>query len=115
MARKFGDKNKLTIAVKDAVEHAFKTVGGERYLVTLAKEEPKIFCALLGKCIPAAVAVSVSHHFDLGAAMLAAEETRRRLAGDTQPILELSPDKPDTSEASKAKPLKTNKNKSDLP
>jgi hypothetical protein len=112
-----GATNKMTRDIKAAIESAFRQKNGKRnaYLLKLADEEPAIFCNLVAKCIPAAVAVSVSHHFDLGAAMLAAEETRRRLAGDTQLMIELNPDKPDTIEASKDKPLKVNKNKSDLP
>ena len=75
MARTKGAKNKMTIAIKDAVEHAFSTVNRDgQYLVTLSKEHPQVFCALVSKCIPTAVAVDVKHHIDLGNAMLEASQ-----------------------------------------
>ena len=76
MARTKGAKNKMTIAIKDAVEHAFSTVNRDgQYLVNLSKEHPQVFCALVSKCIPAAVAVDVKiHAIDLGNAMLEASQ-----------------------------------------
>lgn len=50
--RKKGTPNKLTVQVKDAIQNAFSTVGGEKYLVKVAKEDPRTFCALLGKVLP---------------------------------------------------------------
>lgn len=50
--RKAGTPNKTTAALKDAILNAFATVGGESYLVKVAKEDPKTFCALLGKVLP---------------------------------------------------------------
>jgi hypothetical protein len=47
-----GVPNKTTRALKDAVMNAFETVGGEAYLVTVAKTDPKTFCALLGRVLP---------------------------------------------------------------
>ena len=81
MARKHGDVNKMTRDIKSAVEQAFKTVNGKNNagLVKLAKDEPKVFYALVARCIPAAVAVSVEHSFDLGSAMIAAHENQERL------------------------------------
>ena len=80
MARTKGAKNKITIAVKDAVENAFTTVNdGGKYLVWLSKEHPAAFVSLVGKCIPAAVAVSVTHQFDLLDAMNEAAKNQQRL------------------------------------
>lgn len=50
--RKRGSPNKLTRDVKLAIENAFVEVGGEKYLVKIAKEQPAVFCRLLGQIIP---------------------------------------------------------------
>lgn len=47
-----GASNKITRDIKEAIARAFEAVGGEEYLVTIAREDPKTFCALLGKMIP---------------------------------------------------------------
>lgn len=47
-----GTPNKVTATVKEALQAAFDEVGGKDYLVKIAKEEPKAFCALIGKIIP---------------------------------------------------------------
>jgi hypothetical protein len=38
--------------LKENLMTAFRQVGGKRYLVKLAKENPEIFCRLLGKVLP---------------------------------------------------------------
>jgi len=53
--RKRGVPNKLTAHIREAVENAFVEVGGENYLVKIAKEDPRIFCTLLGKILPTQV------------------------------------------------------------
>lgn len=50
--RKKGVPNKATAQLKDAILNAFVTVGGETYLAGVAKDDPKTFCALLGKVLP---------------------------------------------------------------
>lgn len=50
--RKAGTPNVTTRALKDAIMHAFDTVGGENYLVSVAKDDPRTFCTLLGKVLP---------------------------------------------------------------
>ncbi len=50
-----GSLNKTTKAVKDAITEAFDKAGGVAYLVNIAKEDPRTFCALLGKVIPVQV------------------------------------------------------------
>lgn len=52
-----GTPNKITKALKDAIEHAFIRVGGEAYLVRVAESDPKTFCALLAKLLPSELAV----------------------------------------------------------
>jgi hypothetical protein len=54
--RKKGTPNKLTKDVKTALLNAFAKAGGEAYLLTIAKTDPKTFCALLGKAMPMQVA-----------------------------------------------------------
>ena len=50
-----GSRNKATKALKDAILSAFDEVGGSDYLATIAREDPRTFCALLGKVIPLTV------------------------------------------------------------
>lgn len=50
--RKAGTPNKVTKALKDAILAALDEVGGQTYLVGIAREDPKTFCALLGRVLP---------------------------------------------------------------
>ncbi len=54
--RKKGSTNKLTSDVRQAIMEAFSILGGAEYLRKVATEDPKAFCALLGKLIPVKVA-----------------------------------------------------------
>jgi hypothetical protein len=47
-----GTPNKNTAALKDAILAALDKVGGQSYLERIAEEDPKTFCALLGKVLP---------------------------------------------------------------
>lgn len=47
-----GSRNKITKDIKIAILNAFNEVGGQDYLVKVAQEDPKTFCALIGKIIP---------------------------------------------------------------
>jgi hypothetical protein len=47
-----GSRNRVTKVVKDAILKAFEEVGSDTYLATVAREDPRTFCALLGKVIP---------------------------------------------------------------
>tara|TARA_R110000868_G_scaffold411243_1_gene702512 strand:- start:5526 stop:5795 length:270 start_codon:yes stop_codon:yes gene_type:complete len=51
-----GAPNKTTAALKDAILNAFNSVGGESYLATIARDDPRTFCALLGKVLPLQIA-----------------------------------------------------------
>jgi hypothetical protein len=47
-----GSKNVATLKIKDAILNAFTEVGGEKYLVKVAREDPKTFCGLIAKVMP---------------------------------------------------------------
>lgn len=47
-----GSSNKLTKSIKEAIEKAFENAGGVKYLETVARDDPRTFCALLGKVLP---------------------------------------------------------------
>ena len=110
MARTKGSQNKITIAVKDAVEQAFNTVNRDgKYLVNLANDHPAVFCSLVSRCIPTAVAVDIKHTLDLGAAMLEASQRLQQfnstidhepisLILDTQQPTTLEPESMETEE-----------------
>lgn len=51
--RKAGTPNRITREVREAILRAFDQVGGEDYLVQVARGGPKTFCTLLGKLVPA--------------------------------------------------------------
>lgn len=50
--RKKGTPNKLTRSFKEAIEVAFEQVGGAKYLVRMATEQPVAFMTLIGKVLP---------------------------------------------------------------
>lgn len=47
-----GVPNKTTTAVKQAILEAFEKCGGAKYLARIAVEDPRTFCALLGRVLP---------------------------------------------------------------
>lgn len=47
-----GASNKITRDIKDAIINAFHEVGGQSYLAKIAVEDPRTFCALVGKVLP---------------------------------------------------------------
>lgn len=51
-----GSANKLTVEIKTAILNAFDKAGGEEYLAGVAKNDPRTFCALLGRVLPLQVA-----------------------------------------------------------
>jgi hypothetical protein len=51
-----GSKNKVTVALKDAIMNAFNKVGGQDYLVAVALDDPRTFLALIGRVLPLTVA-----------------------------------------------------------
>ena len=57
--RKAGTPNRMTSQVREAILRAFDQVGGEDYLVKVAQDDPKTFCTLLGRLIPAEVRAGI--------------------------------------------------------
>ena len=51
-----GSANKFTHDVKSAILAAFDEVGGSRYLADVARNQPGVFCSLLGKVLPTMIA-----------------------------------------------------------
>lgn len=51
-----GIPNKLTVSIREAIERAFERVGGVSYLETVARSDPRTFCALLSKLLPTKLA-----------------------------------------------------------
>ena len=98
--RKKGQKNKLTKNIKEAVESAFIRVGGVAYLETVARDDPRTFCALIAKIIPATVALDITHKIDLGLAMRESQQNLERL---NQKIIDVTPAKPAKSLITKDK------------
>ncbi len=84
--RRKGTQNRLTRDVKDAIVNAFDKAGGEDYLVTIAKNDPRTFCTLLGKVVPSVVKAEV----DTGSERLMqrVREGRARLAADREQKLQ---------------------------
>ncbi len=66
---------KLTIDVKEAIAKAFELSGGVDYLVQVARDDPRVFCALLQKIIPTEVKAEVNVS---GKLIDAIQEGRRR-------------------------------------
>lgn len=61
--RKPGTPNKLTSTVKMMVLGALDKLGGEAYLVRMAKKHPQAYMTLLGKIIPTQVVGDMSYRF----------------------------------------------------
>jgi len=54
--RQKGTVNKLTVSIRDAIEHAFDNLGGASYLEHVGRTDPRTFCALLSKLLPTKLA-----------------------------------------------------------
>ena len=92
--KKTRGKGKMTVAVKEAVENAFRAVNGKHNtgLIELSKSHPAVFYALVAKCIPTAVAVDVKHSIDLGNAMLEASQRLDDYNNRTKTIEHVEPE-----------------------
>lgn len=58
--RQKGVPNKITTDIRTAIQEAFDKAGGVDYLITVAREDPKTFCALIGKVIPTQITGSLT-------------------------------------------------------
>lgn len=47
-----GTPNKVSASVKEAILAALEEAGGVKYLAGVARENPQVFCALLGRLLP---------------------------------------------------------------
>ena len=56
-----------TAAVKEAIVAAFHEVGGKDFLVEVARSDPKVFCTLLSKLVPAQVRAELENESRSGA------------------------------------------------
>jgi hypothetical protein len=54
--RQKGTVNKLTVSIREAIEHAFDNLGGASYLEHVGRTDPRTFCALLSKLLPTKLA-----------------------------------------------------------
>lgn len=54
-----GTPNKVTTELKTAIMAAFDAKGGQKYLERVAEEDPRTFCTLLGKVLPAEIKADV--------------------------------------------------------
>jgi len=61
--RTAGTPNKLTSTVKMMVLGALDKLGGEDYLVRMAKKHPQAYMTLLGKIIPTQVVGDMSYRY----------------------------------------------------
>jgi hypothetical protein len=86
-----GLKNRLTVELKQMIEGALEEVGGQAYLVSLAKKRPELFCQLLSKLLPKSVDLggTLKHKHELNfrsrlesARQRAMEETQRPVSSE---------------------------------
>jgi hypothetical protein len=56
--RKPGSPNKTPIQLKEAVLRALDAVGGDKYLIKLARKNPYLFVQLLGRILPLQASIS---------------------------------------------------------
>jgi hypothetical protein len=77
--RPLGSRNQLTIDVKKAIIAAFEKAGGERWLATLARDEPRTFATLLAKIVPSET-INENHNYDMSQLAERIQAGRARLA-----------------------------------
>ena len=99
--RQKGTINKLTVSIREAIEHAFDELGGASYLVHVGKNDPRTFCALLGKLLPtklanadgspllAALTELTDAQLEARTARALADAQRLGLASAAQPAIEV--------------------------
>jgi hypothetical protein len=55
-----GTPNKATTKIKEAVMAAFDKVGGVKYLIKIANDDPGVFCNLLAKILPTEIKAEIT-------------------------------------------------------
>jgi hypothetical protein len=83
--RKKGARNKLTVALKDAILEAGNNAGGEEglvgYLTAQAVSKPSSFLALLGRLLPLTAAGDKSNPLNMNAGVTHVYYTRESAPG----------------------------------
>ena len=82
--RQKGTPNRVTSAVRDAILAAFQKVGGEDYLVKVAREDPRTFCTLLARILPRDVSIDVPGDQPTTIADIALRASERRRAREAE-------------------------------
>lgn len=54
-----GTPNRLTGDLRDSIHQAYTQLGGTKYLVDVGKDNPPVFCKLLGMTLPKDVKLDV--------------------------------------------------------
>lgn len=78
--RKKGVPNRVTACLRDAIMHAFDTVGGESYLTMVARKHPQVFCMLLARILPMQITGAAGRLIEI-AGVSARELIASRIAG----------------------------------
>ena len=60
MGRPPGSVNKTTATLKEALQASFDELGGARWLVELAKSEPRAYASLLAKLLPSQLSMDAN-------------------------------------------------------
>ncbi len=77
-----GTPNATTASVKQALLNAFVEAGGEKFLLKLAKSDPKTFVMLLAKLIPREIQARVQGPPDMAERILEARKRARLVAAE---------------------------------
>ena len=87
--------NRVNKSVANAVKKAFISVNKNgKYLDNLSRSHPNVFCMLVAKCIPQAVAVDVKHTIvNLNEALAEAHQRAEQLENERRTLLDVTPDK----------------------
>ena len=96
-----GIPNRTTQNIKEAIEGAFDRLGGVDYLVTVGRNDPRTFCALLSRLLPtklanadgspllAALTELTDAQLEARTARALADAQRLGLAAASQPAIEV--------------------------
>ena len=60
-----GSESKATQLIKSGILEAYDRLGGSEYLYNIGREDPKTFCTLLGKVLPAEINQELKHTGDI--------------------------------------------------
>lgn len=67
--RQKGSLNIATVDLRDAILGALQAVDGQAYLQRVAETDPRTFCALLGRLLPATIAGDANNPADVATAI----------------------------------------------